>query len=85
MDDQRAKDGEGFVARWSRRNTELKEKVQDDGAEELSEEEPSSKGEVATDEVIDDEKKIVEELPDIETLDENSDYTPFFKDGVPEK
>ena len=38
MDDQRAKGGEGFVARWSRRKTEVKEKLGDQGIEELKEE-----------------------------------------------
>ena len=92
MDDQRAKGGEGFVARWSRRKTEVKEKLEDQGIEELKEEKFSSLGEISPPESVDDEiesnddeKKIIEELPDVETLDEKSDYTPFLKDGVPEK
>ena len=69
-----------------------KEKLEDQGIEELKEEKFSSLGEISPPESVDDEiesnddeKKIVEELPDIETLDEKSDYTPFLKDGVPEK
>ena len=85
MDEKSTKDGEGFVARWSRRKTEVKEKLQDQSIGDLKEEETSALGEIAAPEPVDDEKNIVEELPDIETLDGKSDYTPFLKDGVPEK
>ena len=85
MDENRTRGGEGFAARWSRRKTELREKLHDQNSNDLKEEKTSALGEVSTPESVDDEKNIVEELPDIDSLDEKSDYTPFLKDGVPDK
>ena len=46
MDEKSTKDGEGFVARWSRRKTEVKEKLQDQSIGDLKEEETSALGEI---------------------------------------
>ena len=76
MNDQPENDGEGFVARWSRRKIEEKEPSKDTKSEvsKLGEDDPMIwRG------------SNVDDLPDVETLNESSDYTPFLKDGVPEK
>ena len=85
MNDQPENDGEGFVARWSRRKIEEKEPSNDTKIE-VSKLEPSTPLETQSSQDVGDEGETnVDDLPDIETLNESSDYTPFMKDGVPEK
>lgn len=69
-------DGENFASRWSRRK--LAEKERED-TESIPVIEEASAGEVTETEIKE------EDLPDIEGLEKDSDYTPFMQDGVPEK
>ena len=88
MNDQPENDGEGFVARWSRRKIEEKEPSKDTKSEVSKVEESAPLDADSTQDEGDegDEGKTnVDDLPDVETLNESSDYTPFLKDGVPEK
>ena len=85
MNDQSGENGGGFVARWSRRKTEERERQAYLEIETLKEEKDSSLGEITVPEEGEEEKTDVQELPDIDTLDKDSDYTPFLKDGVPSK
>lgn len=87
-------ESEGRFSRWSRLKTETKEEA----PPEL--EEPVHVGQVATlppeqsDAVSPDEEAateteeqavvLPEDLPEIETLEKDSDYTPFLAEGVPE-
>ena len=85
MNDQPENDGEGFVARWSRRKIEEKEPSKDLNSE-VSKLEPGTPLETQSSQDVGDEGETnVDDLPDIKTLNESSDYTPFMKDGVPEK
>ena len=85
MNDQPENDGEGFVARWSRRKIEEKEPSKDLNSE-VSKLEPGTALETQSSQDVGDEGETnVDDLPDIKTLNESSDYTPFMKDGVPEK
>ena len=85
MNDQPENDGEGFVARWSRRKIEEKEPSKDTKSEVSKLEESSPLDADSTRDEGDEENTNVDDLPDVETLNESSDYTPFLKDGVPEK
>ena len=85
MNDQPENDGEGFVARWSRRKIEEKEPSKDTKSEVSKLEESAPLDADSTRDEGDEEKTNVDDLPDVETLNESSDYTPFLKDGVPEK
>ena len=85
MNDQPENDGEGFVARWSRRKIEEKEQLKDTKSEVSKLEESAPLDADSTRDEGDEEKTNVDDLPDVETLNESSDYTPFLKDGVPEK
>ena len=85
MNDQPENDGEGFVARWSRRKIEEKEPSNEPKIE-VSKLEPGTPLETQSSQDVGDEGETnVDDLPDIKTLNESSDYTPFMKDGVPEK
>ena len=85
MNDQPENDGEGFVARWSRRKIEEKEPSKDTKSEVSKVEESAPLDADSTQDEGDEGKTNVDDLPDVETLNESSDYTPFLKDGVPEK
>ena len=85
MNDQPENDGEGFVARWSRRKIEEKEPSKDTKSEVSKLEESAPLDADSTLDEGDEGKTNVDDLPDVETLNESSDYTPFLKDGVPEK
>jgi hypothetical protein len=72
-----------FLTRWSRR----KRTANDDGetpdgaaAEDAAPEEDAALGAAAHP----DEAEIVAQLPDIDSLEESSDFTVFLKEGVPE-
>ena len=85
MNDQLENDGEGFVARWSRRKTKERERQYDTNAENLKEEDVVSLREKTADGKDNEERTPIDDLPDIDTLNKDSDYTPFLKDGVPKK
>ena len=85
MNDQPENGGEGFAARWSRRKIEEKEPLKDTKSEVSKLEESAPLDADSTRDEGDEEKTNVDDLPDVETLNESSDYTPFLKDGVPEK
>ena len=85
MNDQPENDGEGFVARWSRRKIEEKEPSKETKIEVSKLEEGAPLETQSSQDVGEEGETNVDDLPDIETLNESSDYTPFLKDGVPEK
>ena len=85
MNDRLENDGEGFMARWSRRKTEERELQYDPNSENLKEEEVVSLREETADGKDNEETTPIDNLPDIDTLNKDSDYTPFLKDGVPKK
>jgi hypothetical protein len=70
---------EAFLKRWSRRKTEETETEEQPPAPALEEENPIVEVDAEA-EVAD----IVADLPDIETLDKDSDYTGFLQEGVPD-
>ena len=75
--DDKIGDGEAFLARWARRKEAQRqtpppaepEAAQPGEVEAAGEAEPPLR---------------VEDLPDIETMDESSDFTVFLKEGVPQ-
>lgn len=70
---------EAFLSRWSRlKADEGADKAVAAVAPETAAPEESTEGGRLT------EEEIVASLPDIETLEEVSDFTPFLRDGVPE-
>jgi hypothetical protein len=72
-----------FLARWSRRKqAKLDESDAGGDAQAVA----GSDGEVIGQESGENPAtaEIVEQLPDIESLDENSDFTAFLKEGVPD-
>ena len=85
MNDQPENDDEGFVARWSRRKIEEKEPSKDTKSEVSKLEEGGPLDADSIRDEGDEGKTNVDDLPDVETLNESSDYTPFLKEGVPEK
>jgi hypothetical protein len=66
---------ESFLARWSRRKTQSRAET----PPQAEKTEPSSAADAAVPEPVK-----LEELPPIETLTADSDYTPFLKPGVPD-
>ena len=72
--------GDGFLARWSRRKRE--ERPGED-ADDRTGAPPEAAGEDAASQA-EREREIVESLPDIETMDDSSDFSVFLQDGVPE-
>lgn len=84
-----ADSGDDFLKRWSRR----KRGLEPERAAEVAEAGPAdlpppadAGGDVAlTEEEEARRKALVEQLPDIETLDESSDFTAFLQEGVPEE
>ncbi len=70
-------DGEGFLGRWARRK-QAEAPVVADAAVVVGEEggTPEAEPPLTAEEVA--------ALPDIDELDENSDYTQFLRDGVPD-
>ena len=71
---------DGFLARWSRQKVETKEKPAD--RQEAGEVAEAAPGQGDLDEAK--QAEIVAQLPDIESLDENSDFSAFMKEGVPQ-
>ena len=82
---------EGRFSRWSRLKTETQEKVEPELEEPVQAANlPESQADdVVPEEVVAPESEEVvtvlsEDLPYIETLEKDSDYTPFLAEGVPE-
>jgi len=69
---------EGFISRWSRRKEEAREPEREEEAPPASQEDQAVKPEAA------DEAEVVAQLPDIDSLDETSDFSAFMKEGVPQ-
>ncbi len=79
-----AESDDGFVGRWSR--LKRGERTRDeatgpDDAKPVPAAPPTGEAEPAEPE----QSEIVEQLPDIDSLDESADFTVFLKDGVPEE
>lgn len=85
---------DSFLSRWSRRKREPAREERDEaaavtGAAEAVEADGSAAGDPATgDPAMGDpamgDPEVVAKLPDIDSLDETSDFTPFMAEGVPE-
>ena len=78
-----AETDEPFVNRWSRRKQEKRQKIQPSGVE--PKEESVSSGPAESLPEAADGKGIPPDLPDIDSLDKESDYSVFLKEGVPEE
>ena len=85
MNDQLENDGEGFMARWSRKKTEERLRQFDPNAENVKKEDVALLREETADGKDNEERTPIDDLPDIDNLNKDSDYTPFLKDGVPKK
>ena len=91
-DDSQARQGEGFSARWSRRKTAERERAKDADLEaipEPAESQLKSSALTNTERETETEPETApeiapEDLPDVESLEKDSDYTPFMQTGVPE-
>lgn len=73
---------EPFVNRWSRRKHEQRQKIAPAGVEPKEELVLSEPAESLPESA--DDPGIPPDLPDIDSLDKDSDYAVFLKDGVPE-
>jgi hypothetical protein len=73
-----ADEKEGFVGRWSRR------KKAEAGNAAAPDETPPPEADPTPEELAAREQAIVDSLPDIESLDGDSDFSVFLKEGVPE-
>ena len=78
-----ARTDEPFLGRWSRlKHERLRREPEPGEAPQVEDGEPSPAG---TQPAPGDEKTEPLDLPDIETLDKDSDYSVFMKEGVPEQ
>ncbi|WP_226887005.1 DUF3306 domain-containing protein [Nisaea nitritireducens] len=95
MTDTQDDDGRGFLARWSQRKdsariaeTATPREKRGGAAPVLPEEAPDDQlpALITGDErpLTEEEQELVDGLPDIETLDAESDFTPFMQSKVPE-
>jgi len=74
--DDKTGDGEAFLARWARRKEAQRQMAP-------AEPDPAEPGEVEAAGEAEPPLR-VEDLPDIDTLEEGSDFTVFLKEGVPQ-
>ena len=72
-----AESDDPFLTRWSRRKRTAKDDAESPAA-------PPAEDAVPEDAAHPDEAEIVAQLPDIDSLEESSDFTVFLKEGVPE-
>ena len=86
MSDRDNDSGESRLSRWSRLKTQAKAE-QDISAlpEALADGEPGSQVPVTTADGLEESSLVLEDLPDIETLDKDSDFTPFLNVNVPDQ
>ncbi len=79
-------DGDGFLSRWSRLKNEDKPAEPETATEapEGSAVVPVEEAALAGPEEAEPDAEAIADLPDIETLDKDSDYTGFMRAGVPE-
>ena len=83
-------DDEGFLSRWSRRKSAAREEAERDLTAPAPPEAVEPVGEdhvvvaLAEDGAATGPEERSPDLPPVETLDENSDYTAFLRQGVPE-
>lgn len=86
MSDREAGSGEGPLRRWSRLKTEARAKQTDaERADASAESGAASPGLEPADVAAGEQNVAPEDLPDIETLDKDSDFTPFLGAGVPDE
>ncbi len=78
--DDKTGDGEAFLARWARRKEAQRQAAP---AADREPAEADGPGEAAPSEAAEPPLR-VEDLPDIDSLDEGSDFTVFLKEGVPQ-
>jgi len=86
MSDREAGSGEGPLRRWSRLKTAARAKQADtELADAPAESGAASPGLEPADVAAGEQNVAPEDLPDIETLDKDSDFTPFLGAGVPDE
>jgi len=81
---------QGFLSRWSRRKVEVKTAPILEANIQIEDEQETNSVEIIADrpeEQIsqEDQDAILKDLPDVETLTAESDFTSFLKKGVPEE
>jgi len=83
-----AKQEDSFVSRWSRRKRDARSEEESaavpGAATESVEETESPEGDPAEGDPAQGDPEVVAKLPDIDSLDESSDFTPFMAKVVPE-
>ncbi len=89
MSSESEKDGEGFARRWSRRKSAVREGdpiAPEAAPEEALEKAPADLPAESPGEQVNDgrDMPIPEDLPDIDSLDKESDYTLFMRDSTPQ-
>lgn len=75
---------DGFLSRWSRRKEQARAPETKDKAAEATPTTGETPPAEVPDEADPNESDIVAQLPDIESLNETSDFTVFMKEGVPQ-
>ncbi len=73
---------DGFLTRWSRRKRDARHGPD---SPEAGADQPAPDAGDAVPEVASEQEKILERLPDIDSLDEHSDFSVFLQQGVPEE
>ena len=78
--------GEGRLSRWSRLKTQARAgQDASELAEAPADGDPGSLAPAAAEDGADENDFVLEDLPDIETLDKDSDFTPFLNVNVPDQ
>ena len=78
--------GEGRLSRWSRLKTQARAGQDVSEIEEApADGEPGSQVPAPTGDESEEKNFVLEDLPDIETLDKDSDFTPFLNVNVPDQ
>lgn len=81
-DDPACDDGEGFLERWSRRKTEATRTVDEPPAEPTDDVSATAAETHDATTTTTDESPVEPELPPLDSLDENSNYSAFLAPGV---
>lgn len=82
--DPDSEDGGAETAEADPAEAEVREAALQAGFAELPEDDEDLFAGIDEEELTDEQREIVAELPPLDSLDENSDFTAFMRDGVPE-
>ena len=78
-------DQENFLSRWSRRKSEARRGEVDDAVDTEREEQTPADEEGERQRVLEERNKLTDEdMPSLDSLDENSDFSPFLSENVSE-